>query len=93
MKIKKGLIKRIHVNQHLIKHNAKHPEDIQPVLTCKTSKENIKGHAIHIYGPSAVVYSHSSPLSCGARVWIQTTSEVEVFETHGDTYEIQESVD
>ena len=78
MKLPEGTIKRIHVNQHLIRYNTKNPDDLQPVLTCKTSKGNFKGNAVHIYGPSAVVYSDSSPLSCGARVWIQTTAEVDV---------------
>lgn len=83
MKIEKGTIKRIHVNQHNIRHNAKNPpEEALPVFTCKTSKANIKGYAVHIYGPSAVVYQPEDPLACGAKVWIQTTSEVEIFEEY-----------
>ena len=79
VKIKSGTIKRIHVNQHNIRHNAK-SEDKKPVLTCKTSKGNFKADAIHIYGPSAVVYSADDPLACGAKVWIQTTAEVELID-------------
>jgi hypothetical protein len=82
MKIEKGTIKRIHVNQHNIRHNAKNPEETLPVFTCKTSKANLKGYAVHIYGPSAVVYQPEDPLACGAKVWIQTTSEVEIFEEY-----------
>jgi len=78
MNIKEGIIKRIHVNQHMIRHNAKSPDDAQPVFTCKTSKGNTKGYAVHVYGPSAVVYSPDDPLACGAKVWIQTTAEVDV---------------
>ena len=70
-------IKRIHVNQHRIKSNKKHNRK-DPVLTVKTSKANTYGHEVVIHGPSKVVYSPDKPLSCGARVWIETESEVNV---------------
>ena len=70
--------KRIHVNQHNIRHNAKHPEDHKPVLTVKTYKENIKCDRVFIDGPSEIVYSPDKPLSCGAKVWIETEAEVEI---------------
>ena len=65
----------VHVNQHVIKANAK-TGGRQPVLTVKTYKENRYAHEVEILGPSKIVYSHDKPLSCGARVWIETTSEV-----------------
>lgn len=68
--------KRIHVNQHNIRHNAKHPEDHKPVLTVKTYKENIKCDRVFIDGPSEVVYQPDKPLSCGAKVWIETEADV-----------------
>ena len=49
--------KRIHINQHNIRHNNKHPEDRKPVVT-------------------KLIYSPDKPLSCGARVWIETESEL-----------------
>ena len=49
-----------------------------PVLTVKTSKSNTYAHEVHIDGPSKVIYSPDKPLSCGARVWIETDSEVEL---------------
>jgi hypothetical protein len=67
----------IHVNQHVIKANAKNGTT-DPVLTVKTYKENRYAHAVDIKGPSTVVYSPDKPLSCGARVWIETQSEVEI---------------
>ncbi len=70
-------IKRIHVNQHKIKSNKKYNRK-DPVLTVKTSKTNTYGHEVVIYGPSKVVYRPDKPLSCGARVWIETESEVSV---------------
>jgi len=66
---------KIHVNQHIIKRNAKTGER-EPVLTCKTYKENIYGHEVIIKGPSKVVYRPDKPLSCGAKVWIETEDEV-----------------
>lgn len=65
----------IHVNQHVIKSNKKTGET-KPVLTVKTGKSNIYAHEVIINGPSKIVYSPSKPLSCGARVWVETQAEV-----------------
>ena len=65
----------IHVNQHVIKSNAKTGER-KPVLTVKTYKSNTYAHEVTINGPSKIVYSPDKPLSCGAKVWIETTAEV-----------------
>ena len=70
------MITKIHVNQHHVKANAK-GEDL-PVLTVKTYKENLKCNEVLIHGPSRVVYSPDKPLSCGAKVWIETESLVEL---------------
>jgi hypothetical protein len=67
----------IHVNQHVIKANAKNGTS-DPVLTVKTYKENRYAHEVDIKGPSRIVYSPDKPLSCGAKVWIETDAEVEV---------------
>lgn len=69
----------IHVNQHVIKSNAKTGER-KPVLTVKTYKSNTYAHEVTINGPSKIVYSPDKPLSCGAKVWIETTAEVLVKE-------------
>jgi len=70
-------ITRIHVNQHNIKYNRKHPDEEQrEVLTCKTSKSNMYANKVHIDGPCHIVYRPEKPLSCGAHVWIETTAEV-----------------
>ena len=74
---KNTMIKRIHVNQHRIKSNKKHNKN-DPVITVKTSKSNTYGHEVIIYGMSKVIYSPHKPLSCGARVWIETEADVEV---------------
>ena len=69
---------RIHVNQHNIRANAKGAD--LPVLTVKTYKENVKCNRVAVHGPSTVVYSPDKPLSCGAKVWIETEAEVTVDE-------------
>jgi len=68
---------RIHVNQHNIRANSKNGGNL-PVITVKTYKENRKGNTVLIDGPSWIVYSPDKPLSCGAKVWIETESKVEV---------------
>jgi hypothetical protein len=66
---------KIHVNQHVIRSNKKLGED-NPTLTVKTYKENTYAHEVEIDGPSRVVYSPDKPLSCGAKVWIETEAKV-----------------
>ena len=65
----------IHVNQHVIKANAKNGEH-NPTLTVKTYKSNLYAYEVEILGPSKVVYSPDKPLQCGAKVWIETEAEV-----------------
>ncbi len=67
----------IHVNQHVIRKNAKTGERL-PVLTVKRGSSNVYAHAVEVLGPCRVVYSPDRPLSCGARVWIETAAEVVV---------------
>jgi len=68
---------RIHVNQHKIRSNKKNNLN-EPVITVKTSKSNTYANEVKIKGPSKVIYSPDKPLSCGAKVWIETESEVVV---------------
>ena len=68
---------KIHVNQHKIRSNKKHNLN-EPVITVKTSKSNDYGHEVEILGPSKIIYSPDKPLSCGARVWIETEGEVKI---------------
>ena len=81
-----GLLKRIHVNQHNIKANAKDGGS-RPPVTVKTSKQNHKCHNAVIYGRSVVRYSPDKPLSCGARMWIETKAAVALADEHGDTFD------
>jgi hypothetical protein len=65
----------VHVNQHRIRANQKTGART-PVLTVKRGKANTYAHAVLIDGPCRVVYSPDKPLSCGARVWIETEAGV-----------------
>jgi hypothetical protein len=69
----------IHVNQHVVKANTKNGTN-DPVLTIKTYKTNNYAHAVEIKGPSKIMYSPNKPLSCGAKVWVETQAPVEVIE-------------
>ena len=66
----------IHVNQHIIKRNHKTGERVPP-LTCKTYKDNVKCTELIINKHTKVIYRPDKPLPCGAKVWIETTEEVE----------------
>jgi len=67
---------RIHINQHVIKSN--HNDRREPVITVKNYKSNTYAHEVKILGESKVIYSPDKPLSCGAKVWIETDAEVVV---------------
>lgn len=67
----------VHVNQHVIKANRKNNAN-DPVLTVKQGKNNTYGYEVIIDGPSKIVYNPEKPLSCGAQVWIETESNVEI---------------
>lgn len=69
--------KIIHINQHIIKRNLKNKQQ-DPVITIKTSKSNVYAKEVIINGPSKVIYSPDKPLSCGAKVWIETESEITI---------------
>ena len=70
---------RIHVNQHNIRANAKGGNSrYLPVITAKDYKQNRLGFEAEITGPCRVVYRPDKPLSCGAKVWIETDAPVNV---------------
>ena len=71
------MIKRIHVNQHNIRANMKDGGN-RAVITVKTYKSTTYAHEVEIKGDSKVIYRPDKPLSCGAKVWIETEGEVEV---------------
>ena len=58
-------IKRIHVNQHHIRHNSK-TGDRKSVISVKCGGKNYAGYGAEFVGGRAV-YSPDKPLSCGAK--------------------------
>lgn len=67
--------KRIHINQHVIRANKKNNTK-DPVITVKTSKSNTYASEVEILGKSKIIYSPDKPLSCGAKVWIETNDKI-----------------
>jgi|TARA_R100000231_G_scaffold74823_1_gene58403 hypothetical protein len=67
--------KRIHINQHKIRSNKKNNLE-EPVITIKTSKSNTYAKEVDILGKSKLVYKPNKPLSCGAKVWIETEDKI-----------------
>ena len=69
----------IHVNQHMIRANLKNGT-ADPVITVKQGTRNTYCSRVKVLRPSEVIYGGSGRplLSCGARVVIETESEVEI---------------
>lgn len=80
-KLIKGYIKKLHVDQRIIKHNTKTGEELPP-LTIQTSSGPLKASTIGIYVDNVCVaeikYRPQQPLSCGARLWVETEEEVRI---------------
>ena len=82
VKVKMAKTTRIHVNQHKIRENLKTGSRL-PVITVKDYKDNRYAHEAVILDKDGVevarvVYRPDKPLSCGARLWIETQNEVRV---------------
>jgi hypothetical protein len=69
------MIKRIHVNQHVIRANLRNQERDAPI-SVKTSKGTVRAHSVIVDGPSRLIYAPDRPLACGARLWLETTAPV-----------------
>ena len=74
-------VKKIHINQHNIRSNKTKDTDL-PVITIKVGSKNYYCNEIEINGPSKLSYCGSGDqkplMSCGARVVLETTSEVNI---------------
>ena len=73
--------KVIHVNAHHIRKNNTLKTETYPVISVKTYKENKYAKEVHIKSKDGeivakVVYNPKKPLSCGAKVWIETDTDV-----------------
>jgi hypothetical protein len=74
----KGTIKRVHVNRHVLAGNLKHGRN-DAALTIQTSRGPLPASVVEMRGTCRLVQAGLSapkPLSCGARVWVETRGEV-----------------
>ena len=68
----------IHVNRNVIQRNAKHSKT-NPVCRVELPEEGGNPRyamEVEILGPSKMVYRPQKPRPCGAKLWIETESEV-----------------
>jgi len=72
---------KIHVNQHHVRSNKTKGTNL-PVITIKQGRKNTYCNQVEILGPSKITYCGSGDekpiLSCGARVVIETESEINI---------------
>ncbi len=72
-----GTIKRVHVNQHIIRANKKNGAT-DSVITVQWKNKSYTAKTLKILGESKAIYSPDKPLSCGAHVWVETTATIEI---------------
>ena len=70
-------MKYIHINRNVIQHNEKHNRELSVCRVQEGSKARY-GSAVEIHGPKSMVYRSEKPLSCGAKLWIETDSEITI---------------
>jgi hypothetical protein len=76
----------VHVNSNTIRSNRKHQREQPPLSVRKTrSARALYCSEVEIYDElgnvvARVVYQPSTPLSCGAQVWVETTYDVGVID-------------
>ena len=71
----KSNLKIIHVNQFVIRHNKKYGNKLPPCRVQIGSKSRYCKDVV-INGPSKMVYRPNDPLSCGAKLWVETEASV-----------------
>ena len=69
----------IHVNRQHIAMNAKDGRN-RPVYTIKRGGETRYAREVEILGPCRMVYDQERQLSCGARAWVTTDSEINLID-------------
>ena len=70
-------MKIIHINKNIIQQNAKHGTKI-PVCRVQEGRKTTYAMEVIIKGQSRLVYRPDKPLSCGAKLWIETDSDIEL---------------
>lgn len=70
-------MKRIHIGTAEIVKNDKAGAYLDPtVLLIEDDGTETLGWGVDILGPSKIIYNLENPLDTGARVWLETDSEV-----------------
>lgn len=67
----------IHINRNVIQRNEKNGTKI-PVCRVEQSGKVRYGMEVIIDGPSRMIYRPDKPRPCGAKLWIETQSPVEI---------------
>ena len=65
----------IHINKNLIQQNEKRSTRF-PVCRVEINGKIWYGSKVDILGPSKMIYSPDKPRKCGAKLWIETDSDV-----------------
>ncbi len=76
-----GLLKRIHVDMHIIRRNRKRDRgelegEHEPPITVQVQRKPRKAFRVECEGPVTFIYQPEKPLSCGARLWAETKGPV-----------------
>jgi hypothetical protein len=72
------MITRLHVNRHVLAANRRHGRN-DPAVSLQQRGRSTRCRRVRIEGPSEVIHA-DKPLSCGARVYVQTTAPVTILE-------------
>tara|TARA_Y100001973_G_C5058608_1_gene261507 strand:- start:479 stop:745 length:267 start_codon:yes stop_codon:yes gene_type:complete len=73
----KARLKRVHVNQFMIRANQNVPKaGRRPVLSVQTSQGSIRANNVKLEGDSKLKYTPDDKLSCGASVYIETMDPI-----------------
>lgn len=71
------ILKRIHVNQLVIRHNKKYGNKLPAIrIEDDETRQVTYCMAVDVVGPSRLVYNPDNPLACGAKLWIETEAKV-----------------
>lgn len=74
----------IHIHQNTIRCNIKKEHnDTEPPIIVRTYKGRVYCYEVEFKGDSKCVYRPHDPLSCGARIWIETEDPVICFDKEG----------
>ena len=72
-----GMKTRIYIDRRVIAENQRTGKR-KPPIVLRTYKGTRRAFGVEIRGPCRLVYFPDKPLSCGARLWLETEEEMEV---------------